>query len=92
MTKQHCSAFSDGNLADFLREKSLKNIYIAGYIDSVCVLQTGAEGNSQGFKTRVLRDLTGETPDGASSETLKTYKKRGIKHMTSKELLLSPVR
>ena len=90
LTKRSCDVFTDGLMDPFLKARGICDLYFTGYAASICVAQSAAGALSHGYRSAVLRDLTGETDAGASRAELLDYRRRGIPYLTSKDLLHSP--
>ncbi|WP_445165533.1 nicotinamidase [Mycolicibacterium sp. Dal123E01] len=68
----------DTSLADWLRARDVDKVDIAGIATDYCVRQTAADATLNGFKTRVLVDLTAGVAPGSTAEALDEMRGSGI--------------
>ncbi len=57
--KQLPGSFTNTGLEDFLREKNIDTVSIAGYMTQVCCDTTARQAFHRGFQVEFLRDATG---------------------------------
>lgn len=89
MTKQNCDSFEETELADFLEDHSVKDLFLGGFVDIHCVPDSAIGGLNAGYNTRIVKNLTGGVPEtGASPDALRLYHRKGLQSVTSQELLL----
>ncbi|MCV7174439.1 nicotinamidase [Mycolicibacterium sphagni] len=70
---------SDGrSLTDWLRVRGVDEVDIAGIATDYCVRQTAADAAREGFKTRVLIDLTAGVAPSSTAEALDEMRGRGV--------------
>ncbi|RLF89257.1 nicotinamidase [Thermococci archaeon] len=81
--KEAYSGFEGTNLAEILREKGVKKVYICGVATEYCVRATALDALKHGFEVYLLKDaVKGITPEG-EKEALKEMEKEGIKILES---------
>jgi len=71
-------AAGDISLTDWLRSRGVDEVDIAGIATDYCVRQTAADATLNGFKTRVLVDLTAGVAPGSTAEALDEMRGRGV--------------
>jgi nicotinamidase/pyrazinamidase len=77
---------SDTTLAEFLRSRNIGSIDVVGIATDFCVRATALDSVTEGFETRVVRDLTvGVTPEG-SEAAVKELGDAGATVMDSSEV------
>ena len=86
------SAFeaTNSDLAEYLRKKSVTDVYVAGLATDYCVKATALDARSHGFNTFVIEDAcraVGGQKAAALAVTEMT--KQGISTMTSQKILRS---
>lgn len=77
--KEAYSGFEDTNLADILREKGIRKVYICGVATEYCVKATALDALKHGFEVYLLSDaVKGINPDG-EKRALEEMRKAGVK-------------
>ncbi len=77
------SAFDQTGLADELRRRDIKRVWIGGLAQDVCVAATSIAGREEGFEVRRIKDATRPvTPEGGRT-SLERMKKAGVKTVTT---------
>ena len=66
------------SLTEWLRGRGVDEVDIAGIATDYCVRQTAADATQNGFKTRVLVDLTAGVAPGSTAEALDEMRGRGV--------------
>lgn len=66
------------SLADWLRQRGVDEVDIAGIATDYCVLATATDAAAAGFKTRVLLDLTAGVADDTSEKAVESMKAAGV--------------
>ncbi len=59
VVKQYSSVYPGTGLAEWLRERDIDTVTLAGYMTNNCILASAAEAEVLGFTTEVLSDATG---------------------------------
>ncbi|WP_091030037.1 isochorismatase family protein [Microbacterium oxydans] len=74
VVKQYSSVFPETGLHEWLREKEIDTITLAGYMTNNCVVATAADAETRGIAAEVLADATGaiDITNGAGSVDAKT--------------------
>ncbi|APE15063.1 nicotinamidase [Mycobacterium crocinum] len=65
-------------LADWLRARGVDEVDIVGIATDYCVRQSAADATRNGFKTRVLVDLTAGVAPTSTAEALDEMRGRGV--------------
>jgi len=77
--KEAYSGFEGTNLAQILKERGVKRVYICGVATEYCVKATALDAVKNGFETYLLRDaVKGITKEG-ELEALEEMEKAGVK-------------
>ena len=77
--KEAYSGFEGTNLAQILKERGVKRVYICGVATEYCVKATALDAVKNGFETYLLRDaVKGITKEG-ELEALEEMKRAGVK-------------
>ncbi|MEM4285034.1 MAG: nicotinamidase [Candidatus Nitrosocaldus sp.] len=79
------SAFDRTELADRLREKSIKRVFIAGVATDYCVKNTALDALEHGFETILLEDATKGLANSLSA--IEEMKARGVKVIRLEQLI-----
>ena len=82
----HAAAYSgfegiddDGTpLADWLRDRDVDQVDVAGIATDYCVRATAADAAANGFRTRVLLGLTAGVAPGTTSEAIESLRDAGV--------------
>jgi nicotinamidase-related amidase len=56
--KRGLNAFSNTELESALRERDIRNIWLAGVVTSICIDSTGRAAHEMGFRVGILADCT----------------------------------
>ena len=83
---EHAAAYSgfegrdvaDTNLADWLRERGVTSVDIAGIATDYCVRATAADAVAAGLATRVLVPLTAEVAQASADAALRELRTAGV--------------
>lgn len=86
-SKNDINAFKNNHLVNFLKDRGIDDVDLAGHVDSECVCFSGLGGLRQGFNVRVLTDLTGREESGAGEKALARYQEFGIPTGLSRDFL-----
>ena len=85
----HCAAYSgfegaaDGvGLADWLRSRGVDEVDIAGIATDYCVRATALDAVREGFRTRVLADLTAGVAPESTAAALAEMRSAGVELVT----------
>lgn len=62
VVKHHGSVYAGTALADWLRDRGVTTVTLAGYMINNCILASAVEAEALGFDTEVLADATGAIP------------------------------
>lgn len=87
------SAFFDNNhersteLDIFLKEKSIKDVYLAGVATDYCVRFTALDALTLGFNVYIIKDACMPVDQNNENKTLMELRKRGINLISSKDLI-----
>ncbi|MFA4640024.1 nicotinamidase [Pyrococcus kukulkanii] len=77
--KEAYSGFEGTNLAEVLKEKDVKRVYICGVATEYCVRATALDAVKHGFEVYLLKDaVKGITPEGGE-KALKEMEEKGVK-------------
>lgn len=79
--KQHYSGFFDTELDEVLRERAVRDLFIAGFDARICVAATATDALARDYRVTVLRDAiatTEMTEDGPESDDSLTHALRYI--------------
>ncbi|AFK22387.1 nicotinamidase [Pyrococcus sp. ST04] len=77
--KEAYSGFEGTNLAEILKEKGVKRVYICGVATEYCVRATALDALKYGFEVYLLKDaVKGITPEG-EEKALKEMEEKGVK-------------
>jgi nicotinamidase/pyrazinamidase len=76
------------NLAEFLREKDVDTLYIAGLTTDYCVKYSAIDAAKNGFDTRVIIDATRavEASPGDKNQAMDQMKKAGCKLVLAEQV------
>jgi nicotinamidase/pyrazinamidase len=66
------------SLADWLRSHDVDEVDIVGIATDYCVKATAADAAAQGFKTRVLLDLTAGVSETTTAEAVESLREAGV--------------
>ncbi|AMM54003.1 nicotinamidase [Pyrococcus kukulkanii] len=81
--KEAYSGFEGTNLAEILKEKGVKKVYICGVATEYCVRATALDAVKHGFEVYLLKDaIKGITLEG-EEKALREMKERGVKILES---------
>jgi len=58
LERDEYSAFAGAGLADFLRERGVRRLWVGGLAEDVCVRATVLDGLKAGFEVRLIADAT----------------------------------
>ena len=76
-------------LAGYLRERSIKRLFIAGLATDFCVAWTAVDARDAGFDTYVIEDACrGIDINGSVAAAWKTMQRSGVHRIQSTELAL----
>lgn len=87
------SAFFDNGhlrstgLADYLRGKKVRQVYLTGLCGDICVFYSGMDGLNEGFETYIVGDGTCPLDKAAYIETSKAFVQKGGRMILSKDIL-----
>ena len=87
------SAFFDNGhlkstcLADYLRGKKIKQVYLTGLCEDICVFYSAMDSLNEGFETFIVEDGTCALNKEDYIKTNKTFTERGGKIILSKDVL-----
>lgn len=56
LNKRRYSAFYNTSLDDYLRERHIQTIYLAGVCTHICVLQTAIDAYNRGYRVMIVKD------------------------------------
>jgi len=86
--KEAYSGFQDTDLADRLRDRGVKRVFITGLALDVCVRDTALHALEEGFETFVIEDATRpvDNPRGTARQALDKMKKKGVKIIQSADI------
>lgn len=79
------SAFDRTELADRLREKNIKRVFIAGVATDYCVKNTALDALENGFEVILLEDATKGLANSVSA--IEEMKAKGVKMMRLEQLI-----
>ena len=65
-------------LADWLRQRGVGEVHVAGIATDYCVRATAADSAAQGFTTRVLLGLTAGVAPGTTAEAITALGDAGV--------------
>jgi len=87
-TLEAYSGFQGTDLESWLRERQIRNVYIAGLTTDYCVFTTAMDSLKAGFEVWVLEDAIAgvDVPPGSAAAALRTLKESGVHLITTKEL------
>jgi len=77
--KEAYSGFEGTNLAEILKEKGIKKIYICGVATEYCVKATALDAVRKGFETYLLVDAIKGIDPEKEKEVLEEMKKAGVR-------------
>jgi len=85
------SAFDDNDLAQRLRERGTKRVFVAGLATDYCVRATALAARDEGFETIVLTDAIAAVNVKCTDEAdaLNEMAARGIRFATTEQLLVT---
>jgi nicotinamidase/pyrazinamidase len=79
------SCFDGTGLEDWLREKGIERVFIAGLATDYCVRHSGLDALAAGFDTYIITDACRGVDDDQSREALEELAAKGAKLITTKE-------
>ena len=77
-TKDKGDAFSNPKLDSFLRQNSIKEVFIVGLDAAACVYKTSIGAVYKGYKAVILKDAIVTSNMGRMSKILQKYNNKGI--------------
>jgi len=80
--KEAYSGFEGTNLAEILKEKGIKKVYICGVATEYCVKATVLDALKHGFEVYILKDAIEGINPGDEEKALKELEERGAKIIT----------
>jgi len=87
------SAFeaTNDNLAQYLKEKGVTDVYVAGLATDYCVKATALDSQSQGFKTYVIKNACRaiQANPGDTQKALEEMERNGIILLSSEDIFYS---
>jgi nicotinamidase-related amidase len=86
ITKTWYSAFKDTNLLAELRNRDIKDIFLAGLLTNICVSATALDALDLGFDVTVLKDCLGWRKLASHGRGLKTMLKQGARVASSVDI------
>lgn len=81
--KEAYSGFEGTNLAEILREKGVKSVYVCGVATEYCVKATALDAVKNGFETYLLLDAVKGIKPEDEELALKELEKAGVKLLPS---------
>jgi len=83
------SGFQDTDLAEWLKQKDIRRVFVVGLATDYCVKSTALDAKQAGFTTYVIRDATRgvDNPPGNEEAEIQLMKNTGIHIILSQELL-----
>lgn len=79
------SGFEGTELAEFLREKGVDDVFVVGLAFDYCVADTAIDAAMEGFKVAVIEDATASISEDVN-DTLQKFKEAGVALIESWEL------
>ncbi len=73
-------------LAGYLRERKVSDLYVCGLARDYCVKWTAEDAAAEGFRTRVIWDLTRSVDPSGDDDLRKTLASAGVELVESSEL------
>jgi nicotinamidase/pyrazinamidase len=85
------SGFQGTDLADILRKRGIKRVFVCGLATDYCVKNTVMDALSEGFEVVVLEDAVRgvDVPEGSAQAALKEIQEAGAVLISSKELRIA---
>ncbi|WP_456321126.1 nicotinamidase [Palaeococcus sp. (in: euryarchaeotes)] len=77
--KEAYSGFQDTNLAELLRERGIKKVYICGVATEYCVKATALDALREGFEVYLLKDAIKGIKKEDEEDALKELEEEGAK-------------
>ena len=85
-SKSKMNAFSNPDLASYLRAKNINEIFIGGLYADACIYGTAKGGLKEKLKVNVLTDCIATKSDKMRDKTILKYEKIGVKNVKSNEM------
>lgn len=76
------SAFDQTGLAEHLRNKDIKRLWVGGLAEDVCVLATVLDGHKEGFEVMLIENATRPVTAQGGEEARKKMRNAGIRNTT----------
>ena len=76
--KDQYSAFDETDLADALRQRGIKRVWIGGLAQDVCVRATALDAVRAGFETHVIAEATRPVTEEGGREALADMRQAGV--------------
>lgn len=84
--KSRMSAFTNKDLAGYLKDESITELYITGLLAEACVKGTLKEALSKNYKVVIIEEAVGSKNETKKSKSLLYYKKRGAEVINAGQL------
>ncbi|HDD31457.1 MAG TPA: nicotinamidase [Thermococcus litoralis] len=84
--KEAYSGFEGTNLAEILKEKGIKRVYISGVATEYCVRATALDALRHGFEVYLIRDAVEGIKPEDEEKALKELEERGAKIIRSADV------
>lgn len=84
--KEAYSGFEGTELAEVLKEKGVKKVYICGVATEYCVRATALDALKHGFEVYLIRDAVKGIKPEDEEKALKELEEKGVKIISSVEL------